>query len=53
MRAENGGSQLWVVRTVHHTDINDPDSATAIRGAWSGTGHLYIESDVIDPPASA
>ena len=21
---ENGGSQLWVVRTVHHTDITDP-----------------------------
>jgi len=29
---ENGGSQLWVVRTVHHTDITDPGSATAVRG---------------------
>jgi len=28
---ENGGSQLWVVRTVHHTDISDPASATAVR----------------------
>ena len=27
---ENGGSQLWVVRTVHHTDITDPGSATAL-----------------------
>jgi len=29
---ENGGSMLWVVRTVHHTDIATPASATAIRG---------------------
>jgi len=28
---ENGGSQLWVVRTVHHTDVSDPATATAIR----------------------
>jgi len=28
---ENGGSQLWVVRTVHHTDIADPATATAVR----------------------
>src|SRR5690606_12753762 len=28
---ENGGSQLWVVRTVHHTDVSDPPSATAVR----------------------
>ena len=28
---ENGGSQLWVVRTVHHNDISDPSSATAGR----------------------
>ena len=29
---ENGGSQLWVVRTVHHTDVSDPGTATAVRG---------------------
>src|SRR5690606_1717270 len=29
---ENGGSQLWVVRTVHHADIADPGTATAVRG---------------------
>jgi len=29
---ENGGSQLWVVRTVHHTDVGDPSTATALRG---------------------
>ena len=28
---ENGGSQLWVVRTVHHADISDPATATAVR----------------------
>jgi phage tail sheath protein FI len=31
---ENGGSQLWVVRTVHHTDVSDPDTATAVRRGW-------------------
>lgn len=25
---ENGGSQLWVVRTVHHTDVSVPATAT-------------------------
>jgi hypothetical protein len=29
---ENGGSQLWVVRAVHYTDIAVPASATAVRG---------------------
>ena len=28
---ENGGSQLWVVRTTHHTDIRRPNSTTATR----------------------
>lgn len=28
---ENGGSQLWVVRTVHYADIADPTTATAVR----------------------
>jgi phage tail sheath protein FI len=28
---ENGGSALWVVRTVHHTDLNDPSTTTALR----------------------
>jgi len=30
---ENGGGQLWVVRTVHYTDVATPASATAVRGA--------------------
>ena len=30
---ENGGSQLWVVRTVHYGDVSDPASATAVRAA--------------------
>jgi uncharacterized protein len=33
---ENGGSQLWVVRTVHYDDISDPATATALRAS----GHL-------------
>lgn len=28
---ENGGSQLWVVRTVHFTDVSQPSTATATR----------------------
>ena len=28
---ENGGTQLWCVRTVHHADILDAGSATARR----------------------
>ena len=30
---ENGGSQLWVVRTVHYTDVSDPATATAVRAS--------------------
>ena len=30
---ENGGSQLWCVRVVHHTDVADPTTATALRAA--------------------
>ena len=30
---ENGGSQLWAVRTAHYTDVTNPDSATAVRAA--------------------
>ncbi len=28
---ENGGSQLWVVRTTHYADVSQPSSATAVR----------------------
>ena len=31
----NGGSFMWIVRTVHHTDINDP--ATKISDKATGT----------------
>ncbi len=37
---ENGGSQLWVVRTVHYTNTADPDSHTALRA----TGFLVAGS---------
>lgn len=30
---ENGGTQLWAVRTTHYADISDPASATAARAA--------------------
>lgn len=30
---ENGGSQLWVVRTTHFTDLTRPDTTTAVRAA--------------------
>ena len=56
---ENGGSQLWVVRTVHFNDVADPATATAVRsfgyltagaaaptpGSVTGThwGTLFVE----------
>jgi phage tail sheath protein FI len=30
---ENGGTQLWCVRTVHHADVLDAGSATALRAS--------------------
>src|SRR5688500_1754045 len=30
---ENGGSRLWVSRTVHYADLSDPNTATALRAA--------------------
>lgn len=30
---ENGGSQLWAVRTAHYADISDPQSVTAKRAS--------------------
>ncbi len=30
---ENGGTQLWCVRTVHHTDVSSPATATARRAS--------------------
>ncbi len=28
---ENGGSQLYIVRTCHYTDVSDPETATAVQ----------------------
>ena len=42
---ENGGSQLWAVRTVHHTDIVNPASATAVRG------FAYLQAPGVPTPA--
>ncbi|MCP4675956.1 MAG: hypothetical protein GY854_10715 [Deltaproteobacteria bacterium] len=33
----NGGSQLWVVRTVHYGDVSDPETATAARASGALT----------------
>jgi phage tail sheath protein FI len=30
---ENGGGQLWCVRVVHHTDVADKNTATALRAS--------------------
>lgn len=30
---QNGGSVLWAVRIAHHTDVTDPTTVTAVRGA--------------------
>ncbi|MFP2958495.1 phage tail sheath family protein [Myxococcus sp. 1LA] len=30
---ENGGAQLWVVRTAHYSNVADPATATAVRAA--------------------
>ena len=45
---ENGGSQLWVVRTVHYNDVSDPASATAVRSF----GHLTAGEDAPTPASS-
>jgi hypothetical protein len=34
---ENGGSTVWVVRTVHYEDVTDPESQTAVRATGSLT----------------
>ncbi len=45
---ENGGSQLWVVRTLHHTDITAPGSASATKASviLAGNG-LRIEGKAL------
>ncbi len=49
---ENGGTQLWVVRTVHHSDIATPGSATATKASALLVGDtLRIEGK--DPGAYA
>ena len=52
---ENGGSQLWVVRTVHYANIANPDSATAVRGSASlaSGSHAVLRVEGKDPGAYA
>jgi len=51
---ENGGAQLWVVRTVHYGDISDANSATALRAVGDLLGSSQeptpaaVKSDPID-----
>jgi phage tail sheath protein FI len=42
---ENGGTQLWCCRTVHHKSIDDPSTATAVRAA------AYLTSPGAPTPA--
>jgi phage tail sheath protein FI len=42
---ENGGTQLWCVRTAHHKNTDDPNSATAVRAA------AYLTSPGAPTPA--
>src|SRR6185436_1185483 len=42
---ENGGTELWVVRTAHYSDVSDPASATAT----GGVGNLVVASGAPTP----
>ena len=42
---ENGGSQLWVVRTVHYTNVSNPNTATA------SSAYGYIKANGVFVPA--
>ncbi|HEU4405492.1 MAG TPA: hypothetical protein VFS43_09400 [Polyangiaceae bacterium] len=44
---QNGGTHLWVVRTVHFADVAEPSTATAVRGAG------YLVAGGGPAPASA
>ncbi|MCU0687955.1 MAG: hypothetical protein MUF34_37875 [Polyangiaceae bacterium] len=44
---QNGGTHLWVVRTVHFTNVAEPSTATAVRGAG------YLVAGGGPAPASA
>lgn len=53
---ENGGAALYVVRTVHHTDVADPSSATAVRATGSlvtGGAVAVLRVEGKDPGAYA
>jgi len=48
---ENGGSQIWVVRTAHYEDASDPDSTTARRAsAHILAGALATPAEVTSGP---
>ncbi len=44
---ENGGGQLWCVRTVHHKDTDDQNSATAVRAS----GYLTSQAEAPRRPS--
>ena len=50
---ENGGSQLWVVRTVHYADPADPATATAVRAAGFLTASAGPTSAILTGAAAA
>jgi uncharacterized protein len=45
---ENGGSTVWVVRTVHYDDVTDPDSQTSLRSSGElNTGTTATPAQVV------
>jgi len=51
---ENGGQRLYVVRTVHYTDVSDPETITAVRAAGNlvtpgAPGAAVVESANAEP----
>jgi phage tail sheath protein FI len=51
---ENGGSQLWVVRTCHHTNIHDRSTATAAKASGVASppgGSAVLRFEAIDAGA--
>ena len=51
---ENGGSQLWVVRTAHYSNPSDPSTVTALRASafLQSTSSVDAPAEVVGVPVS-
>ncbi len=51
---ENGGSQLWVVRTAHYSNPSDPSTVTALRASafLQATSSVDAPAEVVGVPVS-